>query len=222
MITTIIFDAFGTLFRITGGTTAKTAISYLADCGKEVNEQSFIREWKEYYKSNTAEGTPFLTEREIFTARNEMLYKRFGVRRDAREDAEALLVGAYEREAYEEVAEVIPKLREKYRVLIGSNTDNDVLEAVMKKNQVMVDKIYTSENLRCYKPNPAFYRRILEDNQLQAQEVLFVGDSGADDIQGPKRAGMKTALINRAETAYDFGQDVTIRNLRELLEILKL
>lgn len=86
----------------------------------------------------------------------------------------------------------------------------------------MVDKIYTSENLRCYKPNPAFYRRILEDNQLQAQEVLFVGDSGADDIQGPKRAGMKTALINRAETAYDFGQDVTIRNLRELLEILKL
>ncbi len=36
----------------------------------------------------------------------------------------------------------------------------------MKKNHVSVDKVYTSENQRCYKPDIRFYKKIIEDNDF--------------------------------------------------------
>jgi len=109
-----------------------------------------------------------------------------------------------------------------YLVFIGSNTDNDVLEAVMQKNNIAVHKVYTSENLKCYKPADQFFKKILDDNGLSAHEVLFVGDSITDDIMGPKAIGMKTVWIDRNGVGGDFGQDYTISHLNELItDVLK-
>ncbi len=90
----------------------------------------------------------------------------------------------------------------------------------MSGNGISVDKIYTSENLKCYKPNILFFKKVLDDNGLKPKEVLFVGDSVSDDILGPKALGIKTVLVNRSEKTGDFGQDYTIENLRMLYGIL--
>lgn len=87
----------------------------------------------------------------------------------------------------------------------------------MSKNDISVHKVYTSENLRCYKPNPAFYLSILKRNDLMAEEVLFVGDSVTDDILGPKSIGIKTAWIDRNGVGGEYGQDYTITDLSGLL-----
>lgn len=112
-------------------------------------------------------------------------------------------------------------IMEKYLVLIGSNTDNDVLESVMRKNDIVVHKVYTSQDLKCYKPNPLFFKRILDDNGLLPQEVLFVGDSITDDILGPKKLGIKTAWVDRNNVAGKHGQDYTITDLNGLRDVLK-
>lgn len=65
----------------------------------------------------------------------------------------------------------------------------------MHKNNISVDKVYTSENLKCYKPNPMFFKKIPEDNGLSPQEVLFIGDSVNDDILGLKVLGIKQYLL---------------------------
>lgn len=213
----IIFDAFGTLFRVTSGGSAKTIMKNITDRGSIVDEQAFLKEWKNYYKTCTKAGSDFMTERDIFISRIRMFYDRYGVDRDATVDADGLLASAYKREVYPEVKEVLPKLMEKHLVLIGSNTDNDVLESVMQRNQVTVHKVYTSENLRCYKLNPDFYTQILADNGLRPEEVLFVGDSISDDVLGPKALGIKTAWLDREGLGGDFGQDKRITDLRELL-----
>ena len=147
------------------------------------------------------------------------MQERYGVVRDAVEDADALLAGAFERESYHEVKKVLGELRKKYSVFIGSNTDNNVLESVMRKNDITVDKVYTSENLKCYKPNIRFFEAILADNDFTPQDVLFVGDSISDDILGPKALGIKTVWIDRNGIGDDFGQDYTISNLENLLSI---
>ncbi|WP_420314806.1 hypothetical protein [Butyrivibrio proteoclasticus] len=46
---------------------------------------------------------------------------------------------------------------------------------------------------------------------------MFVGDTGSDDIIGPKTVGMKTAFVDRDGTGADYGQDYTITNLKELI-----
>ena len=45
----IIFDAFGTLFKVTSGGSAKTIMKNITDCGIVVDEKVFLEEWKSYY-----------------------------------------------------------------------------------------------------------------------------------------------------------------------------
>ena len=215
----IIFDAFGTLFKVTSGGSARTIMNYITANGVKVDEKFFLEEWKSYYKAHTLGNCEFMSERDIFISRIQMFYDRYFVSRDATNDADALLAGAYEREAYPEVKEVLAGLMEEHLVFIGSNTDNDVLERVMRKNDISVHKVYTSEDLRCYKPDPAFYSQILDDNGLLPEEVLFVGDSITDDVLGPKALGIKTVWLDRAGACGDFGQDERIAELGELLKL---
>ena len=217
MIKAIIFDAFGTLFQVTSGGSARTIMKNIADCGTVVDENAFLEEWKDYYKKHTAGACTFMTERDIFISRIQMFYDRYGVSRNAADDADALLAGAYEREAYPETKAVLTALKEKYLLFIGSNTDNDVLVNVMRKNNITVDQVYTSENLKCYKPNPHFFMYILRDNGLSSQEVWFVGDSVTDDVLGPKSVGMKTVLVDRSGAGGDYGQDKAVLDLKELI-----
>ena len=91
----------------------------------------------------------------------------------------------------------------------------------MTRNNINVDKIYTSENLKCYKPNPNFFGQILADSGFASQEVLFVGDSVRDDIIGPKSAGIKSVLVCRSGVPENAGQVCTITDLNGILEVLK-
>ena len=43
MIKAIIFDAFGTLFKVTGGASARTIISHIEKAGVAVDESAFHR-----------------------------------------------------------------------------------------------------------------------------------------------------------------------------------
>lgn len=221
-IKVIIFDAFGTLFDVgTGGSAKKTIISNIRSCGKFVDEENFAEEWKAFYIVNTSENSEFRTEREIFASRIEMFYSRYGIDRNAAADSDLIICGAYERKAFPEVRKVIESLRKKYKVFIASNTDNDVLDEVMTRNNINVDKVCTSENLKCYKPNPNFFRQILDDSGFAPNEVLFVGDSVRDDIIGPRSAGIKSVLVCRNGVPENAGQVHTISDLNGILEVFK-
>ena len=213
----IIFDAFGTLFQVTNGGSARSIIHIITDCGGVVDEKAFIEEWKWYYKKHTREDSVFKTERDIFIARIQMFFDGYGINKSAEKAADSLLADAFERKIYPEAKAVLEELKKNHMVFIGSNTDNAILDSLMYKNDIIVHKVYTSENLRCYKPNPAFYLSILKRNDLMAEEVLFVGDSVTDDILGPKSIGIKTAWIDRNGVGGEYGQDYTITDLSGLL-----
>lgn len=219
MITTIIFDAFGTLFQVADGGSANYILDHIIACGHDVDKKTFLQEWKKYYKIHTSTDHPFQTERDIFVSRVRMFYDRYGVERDAAVDVDHLLSGAYERRAYEEVSAVVEWLHQKYNVYIGSNTDNDVLEAVMNKNSITADRVYTSEDLKCYKPEPRFYEKILVENHLNSSEVLFVGDSLTDDVYGPQYVGIQAVWLNRNKKEVPV-KVMAIENLRELKDLL--
>ncbi|MDE5859702.1 MAG: HAD family hydrolase [Oscillospiraceae bacterium] len=91
----------------------------------------------------------------------------------------------------------------------------------MTRNNINVDKIYTSENLKCYKPKPNFFRQILADSGLSPQEVLFVGDSLRDDIIGSRSAGIKSVLVCRSGVPENAGQVHTITDLSGIFEVLE-
>lgn len=61
----IIFDAFGTLFKVTNGGSARAIMKNITASGAVIDEKAFHEEWKTYYKNHTRDDCEFMTERDI-------------------------------------------------------------------------------------------------------------------------------------------------------------
>lgn len=198
MIQAVVFDVFGTFIQVTEGKSARTVLGIVqAECDAVVDGEEFARQWRSFYCDATDAGQAFHTEREIFTARLAGIYDRYGLRRSARADADAMMDEACLRDAFPDVRPALTALRQRYRVYIGSNTDDDLLAAVLSRNGIEVDGIYTSEGLGCYKPDPRFYEGLLTGIGLPESAVAFVGDSPLEDVLMPARLGFHAYLMDR-------------------------
>ena len=91
-------------------------MNYITSNGCIVDEKAFLDEWKDFYKKHTADSSIFKTERDIFISRIQMFYDRYGISRNAENDADSLLSGAFERETYTETKAVLSELMKKYNV----------------------------------------------------------------------------------------------------------
>jgi FMN phosphatase YigB (HAD superfamily) len=57
--------------------------------------------------------------------------------------------------------------------------------------------IATSDDWGVAKPDPAFFRKMIEVSPVGPGETLYVGDRLDNDIMPAARLGLRTALINR-------------------------
>jgi HAD superfamily hydrolase (TIGR01549 family) len=84
------------------------------------------------------------------------------------------------------------------------------------------DQVSISSDVGFIKPHPEIFYRTLAQCKLNADEVIFVGDTYQQDVLGAKCAGLKTIwLNNRCEPraiARDNPPDDEIEALEELLE----
>ena len=88
-----------------------------------------------------------------------------------KEDVKIMLESLYNRTVYPEVPEAINRLSKKYEVIIASNTDTEPLLQNFDYNGLVFGKIYTSEGLMAYKPNPKFYLTILNECSMSVIPV---------------------------------------------------
>lgn len=70
------------------------------------------------------------------------------------------------------------------------------------------------------KPNSKGLRDISERFGLSPDEIIFIGDE-EKDIVVAKRFGCKSVFIDRKGRGKQFGQDFTVTDLNEFLEVLK-
>lgn len=68
------------------------------------------------------------------------------------------------------------------------------------------------------KPNPTGLAQIAEKCKVSAEEMIFIGDE-KKDIETAKRFGCKSVLIDKEKSGADYGQDDTISELKELLQM---
>ena len=194
----LIFDAYGTLLS-TGRGSVAACEQILALQDRAIDPVAFYADWKKLHRTHIDESiaTGFVTEEEIFTRDLAVLYEKYDIDRPHTEDVAIMLRSLYGRRAFPETATVILALREQYRVVIGSTSDTAPLLDNLRQNGLKFDAVYTSESLRAYKPDPAFYRAILTAEGCRAADAVFIGDSPVDDIMGPKACGIVTVLIDR-------------------------
>lgn len=196
VIKAVVFDVYGTLIS-TGTGSVDAARRILEHHGADISPKAFYADWKKYHRKHMDSLTGFVPEETIFLWDLEKLYAQYGLPGKAAEDVRIMLDTLGNRTAFPESREVVERLKSSVIVCIGSTTDTQPLMRDLNRSGISVGHIFTSEGLQVYKPQKAFYEKILSALSLQPEEVLFVGDSFTDDIYGPRQVGMKTCWVNR-------------------------
>ncbi|MGY8950224.1 MAG: HAD family hydrolase [Flavobacteriales bacterium] len=95
--------------------------------------------------------------------------------------------------------ELLKQLKTEYNIYLLSNTNKihiSEFENKLGKEQYnefyqLFDKVYYSHKIGCRKPNAEAFKIIIEENNLIAEEILFIDDS-PQHIDGAKKLGIKT------------------------------
>jgi HAD superfamily hydrolase (TIGR01509 family) len=58
-------------------------------------------------------------------------------------------------------------------------------------------RIFSSKDIGCAKPDPAFFQQVLASLSISADRVAMIGDSFANDVAGPNAVGIRAIWFNR-------------------------
>jgi putative hydrolase of the HAD superfamily len=85
------------------------------------------------------------------------------------------------------------------RMVITSNWDYSLRRFTKLLNlEPFFETIFVSLEEGPEKPDPALFEIVANRSGVERSEVLHVGDDPLDDFQGPRNAGMQSALLDRS------------------------
>jgi FMN phosphatase YigB (HAD superfamily) len=108
--------------------------------------------------------------------------------------------------------ELLIKLKTKYRTFLLSNINaihEDYVNRHLKSkynidnNDQFFEKVYYSHHVGKRKPEPAIFEQVLNENNLDPAETLFIDDS-PQHLETAKQLGIQTFLMNAPDTIQKF------------------
>jgi 2-haloacid dehalogenase len=218
------FDQYGTVVDMQGGL-VKVATPYLEKKGWKGNPNAFVTWWRRTHFENSMidallhkEHTPY---REIGFAAVCQVLDRAQI--PYTDDEVRGLVAEIERlECFPEVPAALARLQTKYKLVVLSNGDPDMLDAAKKYHKVPFDRIISVREANSFKPHVATYTKAAEILGLRMDEFLFVANHAFDCI-GAKAAGMHTAFINRRDRPFGrtpYQPDMLVASMTELADAM--
>ena len=116
------------------------------------------------------------------------LGERFGEERRARH------------ETFEDAAPALDALRGDYRLALVTNGASCLQREKFEASGLVdrFDAVVVSGELRSAKPDPAVYAHALEALGARPGDAVMVGDSLANDVDGPVAAGLRAIWLNRS------------------------
>ena len=109
--------------------------------------------------------------------------------------------------------ELLKELRKKYRVFLYSNINEiheiGVHQRLQEKYGIAnlenhFEKVYYSHLIGIRKPNKEGFLYIIDDQQINANETLFIDDT-ISNIEGAQKAGLQTIFLSGGLTVLDLG-----------------
>jgi 2-haloacid dehalogenase len=218
------FDQYGTVVDMQSGLT-EAATPYLKAKGWEGNPSSFVTWWRRTHFENSMidallhkEHTPY---REIGHRSVSFVLERAGIPHTM--DEVYALVGAIEKlRPFPEVPEALARLQTRYRLVVLSNGDPDMLEVAKTYHGIPFDRVISVKEANAFKPHVATYTKAAELLGLRMDEVLFVANHAFDCI-GAKSAGMRTAFIDRRQRPFGITPhqpDIVVRTMKDLADAI--
>src|SRR5690242_5683356 len=218
MITAVFFDAVGTLFHLT-----ETVGEHYALVGREIGlslnaeklERAFHTAWKEMPQRAAIEG-PREDDDKGWWRQLVNIVLRHVAPELSELDRDNFFEVAYEHfaepgvwELYPEVPLVLAKLQSRFQLAVISNFDGR-LRLVLQHLGIskFFSHVFISSEIGADKPDPEIYRRAVALINLEAADVLHVGDDATRDWQAAATAGLAVFRLDRKKNS-----------LRDLLQL---
>ena len=221
LLTTCVFDAYGTLFDVNAA--ARTAAN-------EPNQEIFKEVWPSvsnlwrmkqlqytWLRSMTSSYIDFWTVTQDsldYSLEAHGLHENFDLK-------ERLLALYWELQPYPEVSPVLKKLKTKgIKTAILSNGSPEMLSAAVKSSNLfdVIDEIISVEKVKIFKPSSLVYEQVKNVIECSKSEVLFVSSNGWD-IAGAAGFGFETAWVNRSKEPIERLPDKPTHTLKNLQAI---
>ena len=192
------FDQYGTVVDMQGGLTAAAA-PFLKSKGWAGDPNSFVTWWRRTHFENSMidallhrEHTPY---REIGERAVAYVMDRAGIRH-TKDEVRALVAEIEKLKPFPEVPAALAQLHTRYKLVVLSNGDPDMLETAKRYHGIAFDKVISVAAAGSFKPHVATYTKAAEIMGLPLDQILFVANHAFDCV-GAKAAGMRTAFIDR-------------------------
>lgn len=223
-INVCMFDQYGTVVDMQSGLT-EVATSFLREKGWSGDPNSFVTWWRRTHFENSMidallhkEHTPY---REIGHRSVAFVLDRAGI--EYTTDEVRHLVAQIEKlRPFPEVPAALARLQTRYKLVVLSNGDPDMLETAKQHHRIPFDRVISVAEAKSFKPHVATYTKAAELLNVRMDQVLFVANHVFDCI-GAKSAGMRTAFINRRLRPFGITPhqpDIVVRSMTELADAM--
>jgi 2-haloacid dehalogenase len=220
-VTTLVFDAYGTLFDIAAPARRAAATRPdLAPIWPKLSED-WRRKQLEYtwLRSITGAYADFaqITAEALDWAMEAQHLTDPALRRDLLALYDAL-------DAFPEVPETLRLMKSRgLHLAILSNGTPAMLASAQAAAGLtgLIDTTLSVESVRIYKPHASVYALVQSHTGARPQNVLFVSSNGWD-IAGAARFGFRTAWVNRTGTPQDRLPDGPLHEIPDLAHLPRL
>ena len=217
-IKAIIFDAYGTLFDVN---------SAAEKCRDRIGDkwESFANFWRTTQLEYTWLRSLMKRHKDFWQITEESLNKSIKTYKIDPSMKNDLLDLYKTLSPYEEVQEVLKKLKEKnFKLAILSNGTPSLLDGLVKSNNFenLFDDLFSVEQVGIYKPDSKVYDMPIKKYQIQKNDVVFLS-ANTWDVSGGGNYGYNSIWVNRNNNIFDnldFVPRHQIKTLRDLLDIL--
>lgn len=218
------FDQYGTVVDMQSGLVA-AATPFLRAKGWSGNPDSFVTWWRRTHFENSMidallhrDHTPY---REIGQRAVAYVMDRAGIAYTS-DEVRWLVEQIVRLRPFPEVPAALDRLRSRYRLVVLSNGDADMLEAAKQYHGVAFEQVISVAAANSFKPHVATYTKAAEIAGVRMDEVLFVANHAFDCI-GAKAAGMRTAFIDRRQRPFGatpYQPDLLVPSMAALADVL--
>jgi 2-haloacid dehalogenase len=197
------FDQYGTVVDMQTGL-VEAATPFLRAKGWQGNPNSFVTWWRRTHFENSMidallhrDHTPY---REIGERAVAYVMDRAGISYTT-DEVHALVDNIVRLRPFPEVPAALDRLRTRYRLVVLSNGDPDMLEAAKQYHGVALERAISVAEANSFKPHVATYTKAAEICGVGMDQVLFIANHAFDCI-GAKAAGMRSAFIDRRQRPF--------------------
>ncbi|MEB3278453.1 MAG: haloacid dehalogenase type II [Lyngbya sp.] len=218
------FDCYGTLIDWENGITPvlkKIVSDHQIDC----DEQQLLKFFSEY--EPIAQSGKYQCYKDVLREVVQNIGERLEFEPTISE-LESLWKSIDTWQPFMDTIEALQALKQKYRLVVISNIDDDLFAKTAEHLQVEFDEVVTAQQVKSYKPALRNFEFTLEKIGLSPDKLLHVAESLYHDIAPAKQMGLKTVWVNRQQgkevgatqpTAAE--PDLEVPDLKTLVSLMK-